>query len=107
MNKLVIWDKKTSLIYNNGVEKTAEEVIQDYPVTKYGTTIIEYIGDSPVMVGFWDIGSLKKTYNLPDDLTDEETIKAAENAINNPPAPIASPEERIAAALEFQNLMSL
>jgi|GEM_PF-2258266 len=87
MKKFLIWNKQTPLIYNNGVKKTPEEVFEDYPKTKYGTVIIEYTDDNVNMNGFWTPSELKAVYKLDSDLTDKQTITAAEDAVNNPPPP--------------------
>jgi hypothetical protein len=44
---------------------------------------------------------------IVDGMTDEEILAAIEDFEDNPPQADPSAEERIAAAMEFQNLMSL
>ena len=50
---------------------------------------------------------MRGIYNIDSTLTEEEAIAKIEEIINTEPEQEASAEERIASALEYQNLMSM
>lgn len=60
------------------------------------------------MLSFDDISTLCDVYGVDPELPDNEALAAIIEAANKPePEPEPSAEERIAAALEYQNLASL
>ena len=127
--KYKIWNKTDSLITPIGEVLTAEQVIAKYPMA--GIEGIDFIiCDAPISLGvFMEFTQTKDVYKprileiaSTPDMTESEIqeIKDAYDASTpeeilemisfmeaNPPPAEPTAEERIAAALEFQNLLSL
>ena len=110
--KYKIWNKTDNLVTPTGKVLTPQEVFQKYPAAAMeGMKYI--IADQPIsMAVFMEFESTKNAYKqmgvpITDDMTDQEVLDAISAWEENPPAPEPTAEERIAAALEFQNLNSL
>ena len=107
--KYKIWNKQDSLVTPIGEVLTAEEVKNKYPASRIeGSKWI--ICDSFHSLGvFMEFTQTKETYKalgveITDDMTDQEVLDAISYFEENPPEPEPSAEERIAAAMEYQNL---
>lgn len=110
--KYKIWDKQSNLITPIGEVLTPEQVFKRYPSSAIeGMKYI--ICDAPISMGvFMEFESAKNHYKalgvpITDNMTDQEVLDAISNWEENPPTPPPSPEERIAAAIEFQNLLNM
>jgi len=110
--KYKIWNKTDSLITPIGEVLTPQQVIERHPAA--GLEGMKYIiADQPIsMAVFMEFEATKNFYKqlgvpITDDMTDQEVLDAISAWEENPPAPEPTAEERIAAALEFQNLTSL
>lgn len=108
--KYKIWDKQEHLVTPTGKVLTPEQVFDRYPASRN----LKYIvADQPIsMAVFMEFEATKTHYKrlgvpITDDMTDQEVLDAISAWEENPPAPEPTAEERIAAALEFQNLMLL
>lgn len=109
-----IWDKKTPVITPVGKVFTAKQWMEKHPLAQIDTMkVVCQKGD--INGGFFGVLSqMKMTWeaqglDFSTCTTDEEileAIEAAEDAVNAP-SDEASAEERIAAALEAQNLMAM
>lgn len=112
--------KRTLEIYNNQKtyffptmeEATPDRVGLEYAVVNSDMTCVIETDASRVM--FYTapvpIGLMAERHGInPDSYYDDETLLTAiENKMNEPqPEPEPSAEERIASAMEFQNLMNL
>ena len=110
--KYKIWDRQETLITPIGEVLEPEQVFERYPMAR-----LEHmkfiICDAPISLGvFMEFEQTKQMYKemgvpITDNMTDQEVLDAISYFEENPPVPEPSAEERIAAALEFQNLMSL
>ena len=107
-----IWNKTDNLVTPTGKVLTPQQVIEKYPAA--GVEGIKYIiADQPIsMAVFMEFEATKNFYKqlgvpITDDMTDQEVLDAISAWEENPPAPEPTAEERIAAALEFQNLTTL
>jgi len=110
--KYKIWNKTDSLITPIGEVLTPQQVIERHPAA--GLEGMKYIiADQPIsMAVFMEFEATKAFYKqlgvpITDDMTDQEVLDAISAWEENPPAPEPTAEERIAAALEFQNLTTL
>jgi len=110
--KYKIWNKTDSLITPIGEVLTPQQVIERHPAA--GLEGMKYIiADQPIsMAVFMEFEATKAFYKqlgvpITDDMTDQEVLDAISDWEENPPAPEPTAEERIAAALEFQNLTTL
>ena len=122
MNKYAIWDKQSPIITPIGEVLTAEQWIQRYPVAGIDSiTVICAAGE--INGGFFGtLGQMVDMYtkmgcDFFNCITDEEKLEAIEEfeeskeaeakAAAEAKANEISTEERIAAALEAQVLMSM
>ena len=110
--KYKIWNKQDNLITPIGEVLTPQQVFERYPAAAING--IKYIiCDAPInMAVFMEFEATKEHYKrlgvpITDDMTDQEVLDAISYWEENPPAPEPTAEERIAAALEFQNIMML
>ena len=107
--KYKIWNKQDSLVTPIGEVLTAEEVMNRYPASRIEDSKW-IICDSFYSLGvFMEFTQTKEAYKalgveITDDMTDQEVLDAISYFEENPPAPEPSAEERIAAAMEYQNL---
>ena len=102
MRDMRLWDK-TSNVNLMGQEHTPAQLQAAYPMQTDGECVLEYV--SPHIVGGIDnLQILAQVWNIPVT-TPQETLDAILAAMEVPPEPSA--EERIAAAMEYQNLLSM
>lgn len=106
MIKLVKFDNKTTYMFPNGEIAPPEKIAQQFPAVTQFTHVLEINGDMCQAV--INLNALRNIHNISPTLTEDEAITAIETIINTPaPPPEPSAEERIASAMEFQNLMML
>lgn len=106
MLKMVKFDGRTTYMYPNGEMATPERIKADFPAVDEFTHVLEINGN--VCQAVMELGALRGIHNIDESLTEDEAIAKIEEIVNTPaPEPAPSAEERIAASLEFQNLMSL
>lgn len=103
-----MYDGETVYMFPNGELATKERMIKEHPaILTFPHYIITDINEEMV-TEIIHVGQAKTLYQLDSNLSVEEARKQLELVINQKPEePLPSPEERIAAALEFQNLMML
>lgn len=112
--RYAIWDKKTSVITPSGNIYTSDEWMNKYPVSKLDNIIVVCAAGEVNGSFFGILGQMKQIYEANGvDFSSCETpeqcleaIEAYEDEMNKPNTEPTT-EERIAAALEFQNLMSM
>jgi hypothetical protein len=110
--KYKIWNGTDNLITPIGEVLTPQQVLQRYPAA--GVAGMKFIiADQPIsMAVFMEFEATKNAYKqqgvpITDDMTDQEVLDAISYWEEHPPVPEPTAEERIAAALEFQNLTSM
>lgn len=111
MARYAIWNKQDPILTPIGEVLTAEQWIQRYPIA--GLPNIKVVCAAGEINGafFGTLGQLMEMYkdcDFSNCTTDEEklaVIEAFEDEMNTP-SNEASAEERIAAALEYQNMMA-
>lgn len=111
-----IYLKKYSLndtyIAPAGTVMDGESVKKDFPAVTKVTFIVQTDGTGEMMYGMYTLSSMRTRYKIDASLGEDAAIKAIEDAMNaeqiameqNSSQPSA--EERIAAAMEYQNIMS-
>lgn len=114
LKRYAIWDKTSTIITPIGEVLTAEQWIARYPVASL-PNIVVVCAAGEINGGFFGtLGQMVQMYEAQGadfseattDIEKLEVIEAFEDAQNEPDLnPTA--EERIAAALEFQNVMAL
>lgn len=116
LKRYAIWDKKTPVITPIGEYFTPEQWIERYPVAGLDNiTIVCSVGDinggyfgilSQMVILYTDMGA-----DFSEAETDEEKLEVIEafEDMQNDPGDLteSTPEERIAAALELQNLLAM
>lgn len=108
-----IWDKKSDIYTPSGAKFTAEQWMEKYPWVKIPQA--KMVITTGIINGgcAMELGATKEHYRrmgaeIADDMTDEQALDAIEAFEDCPPSTGEStPEERIAAALELQNVMAM
>lgn len=110
---LEIYDHKKTYLFPNMMQATPDEVAKNYSAVNIpGLTCVFETDISRTM--FYTVPEpidvIKDRYNIDPSLSDKDAILAIEAILNTPQPEIEtepSAEERIAAALEFQNLLNI
>ena len=96
---------KTYMFPDNSIA-TPERITAEYPAVTVFPHVLEVNGD--VCQAIMNLNALRQMHSIDAALTEDEAIAAIETIVNTPPpSPEPSTEERMVAAMEFQNLMSL
>ncbi|MHB1154058.1 MAG: hypothetical protein ACYCWE_20295 [Eubacteriales bacterium] len=101
---LKLWDKQTNLIFPNGAPRTPEQVYAEYPWARY---VGVAVNTGVVTTCIENMEILRDIYKIDESLTDTEALTAIQIIKDTVVEPEPSAEERIAASLEFQNMMML
>lgn len=111
--RYAIWDKKSHVICPSGEVFTAEQWIERYPVASLPSITVLCAAGEINGAFFGTLGQMKQMFesqgaDFSTCTTDEEVLDAIEAFEDemNAPSDEVSAEERIAAALEYQNLMA-
>lgn len=108
MIKIEKYTGNKTYMFPNGELATPERVKKDYPAVDTFTHIVETDEASQVMFAIQNLAAIKSQMGIDMSLSDEEAISRIEEIRNTPPTePEVSVEERIAAALEFQNVLNM
>lgn len=95
-------------MFPNGAIATKEAVLKQFPAALSFVHFVETDENGEIMWAFQNLSAMRTMYEIDSSLSEEEALKKIEEIINTPPSePEPSAEERMAAAMEFQNLMSL
>jgi hypothetical protein len=105
MKKLEKWTGQKTYMYPNGELATPERINADFPAGLHFTHVIETDESGQVCFAFMNLSALRSQYEIDIELSEDDAIAEIEAIINTPePEPEPSAEERIAAAMEYQNL---
>ena len=108
MIKIEKYDGLKTYMFPNGELATPERAKKDYPAVEAFTHIVETDEAGQVMFAIQNLAAIKSQMGIDMSLSDEEAISRIEEIRNTPPPePEVSAEERIAAALEFQNVLNM
>lgn len=105
MLRLEKFDGTKTYMFPNGAVATPDAIRSQFPAVDAFTHVLEINGN--VCQAVMELQALRSLHNVDESLTEEEAIQVLEQIINTPPEQIPSPEERIASALEFQNILML
>lgn len=95
-------------MFPNGAVATPEVIVEQFPAVNTFTHIIETDEAGEVCFAVQNLSAMRGFYNIDSNLTEEQAIAIIQEIVNTPdPEPEPSAEERIAAAMEYQNMMSL
>lgn len=110
--KYKIWDGQETLVTPIGEVLTATQVKDRYPASALPNMKF-IICDSPISLGvFMEFEQTIQMYKqmgveINNAMTDQEVLDAISYFEENPPIAEPTAEERIAAAMEYQNLMNM
>lgn len=107
MKKVIKYDGTKTFMYPNGEVATPERVLADFPAVLTFPHIIETDEAEEVCFAVQNLSAMRSIYNIDFSLNEEEAILAIQEVINTEPEYEPSAEERIASALEYQNLVSM
>lgn len=108
MIKIEKYDGSKTYMFPNGELATPERVKKDYPAVDTFTHIVETDEASQVMFAIQNLAAIKSQMGIGISTSEEEAINQIEELRNAPaPEPEPTPEERIASALEFQNVLNM
>lgn len=108
MIKIEKYTGTKTYMYPNGALATPEVMKQDFSAIEAFTHIIETDEAGQVCFAVQNLAAVRSQLGINPSLTEDEAIVAIEE-LRNAPVPEAEPsaEERIAAALEYQNLLTM
>jgi hypothetical protein len=107
---LTVYDSSKNYLYPSKEIATPELVSQHYPLVNMGIKCVIETDSTGLM--FYtspeSLDVLRGIHEIDESLTDEDALTAIEEILNTPEEVNTEPtaEERIAAALEYQNLLS-
>lgn len=108
MIKIEKYDGSKTYMFPNGELATPERVKKDYPAVDTFTHIVETDEAGQVMFAIQNLAAIKSQMGIDMSINDDEAISQIEEIRNTPPPePEPTPEERVAAALEFQNVLNI
>lgn len=94
-------------MYPSGKLADKAKVLADFEAALTFPHVVETDENGQVMFGFYNLSALRTQYGIDPDLDENEAIVAIQNKMNEPaPEPEPSAEERIAAAMEYQNMLA-
>lgn len=108
MIKIEKYDESKTYMYPNGNLASPERVKKDFPAVTAFTHIVETDEAGQVMFAIQNLAAIKSQMGIDSSLSEEEAIAKIEELRNEPqPEPEPTAEERVAAALEFQNVLNM
>lgn len=108
--KLVKYDHQHTFMFPTGKLATPAVMEREYPACKSFDFIVTTDEQMQTCYSFQNMASMRGFYGIDPARTDEEALAELEEIMNAPPeepAALPTAEERIAAALEYQNLVSM
>ena len=96
-------------MFPNGAIADKEAVLKEFPAALTFAHYVETDENHEVMWAFQNLSAMRTMYNIDSSLSEEEALAKIQEIINTEPEVDNTPsaEERIAAALEYQNLNSM
>ena len=106
--KIEKYDGTKVYMHPNGELATPEKIKQRFPASEVFTHIVETDEQGQVMIAFQNLAAVRTQMGIDPSLSEEEAMAKIEELRNTPqPEPEPTPEERIAASLEFQNILNM
>lgn len=108
MIKIEKYTGNKTYMYPNGALATPGTLKADFPAVEAFTHIIETDEAGQVCFAVQNLAAVRSQMGIDSALSEDEAIAKIEEIRNTPPAEAdPSAEERIAAALEYQNIANL
>lgn len=105
MLKLEKFTGNKTYMFPNGTMADPATIRNHFPAVDSFTHIIEVNGD--VCQAVESLAALRGIHNIDPALSDDDAITALNVIINTPPPVVITPDERLAAAAEFNNILAL
>ena len=95
-------------MHPNGELATPEKIKERFPASEVFTHIVETDEQGQVMFAFQNVAAVRTQMGIDPSLSEEEAMAKIEELRNAPkPEPEPTATERVAAALEFQNILNM
>lgn len=94
-------------MFPNGALATPQTVLAQFPAASSFVHIVETDALGEVMFAFQNLSAMRTLHGISAELNEVQAIEAVQTAINFVPIYDPIPEERIAAQMEYQNLITL
>lgn len=108
MIKIEKYDGSKTYMFPNGDLASPERVKKDYPAVEAFTHIVETDEAGQVMFALQNLAAIRSQMGIDSSLSEDEAISKIEEIRNAPqPEPEPTAQDRIAAALEFQNVLNM
>lgn len=106
--KIEKYDGTKVYMHPNGELATPEKIKQRFPASEVFTHIVETDEQGQVMIAFQNLAAVRTQMEIDPSLSEEEAMAKIEELRNTPqPEPEPTELERLAAAIEFQNVLSM
>lgn len=107
MKKIEKYNGNKTYMFPNGMLARPEDIEAQFPAVKVFTHIIETDEAGQVCFAVENLSAMRSFYNIDASLSEDEAIAKIEEIRNIVLEEEITAEERIASALEYQNLMSM
>lgn len=96
-------------MFPNGALATKEAVLKQFPAALDFVHYVETDENGEVMWAFQNLSAMRTLYKIDAALSEAQALAKIQEIINTEPEvdTTPSPEERIASALEFQNVLAM
>lgn len=102
------YDGTKTYMHPSGELATPEKIKQRFPAVEVFTHIVETDEQGQVMFAFQNLAAVRTQMEIDPSLSEEEAMAKIEELRNTPqPEPEPTELERLAAAIEFQNVLSM
>lgn len=107
MIKIEKYTGEKTYMYPSGGLATPEDVKKKYPAVAHFVHLVETDEEGQVLFAIENLAAVKSRFSIPKSMSEEEAIKKIEEIRNTIPEQLPSPQERIAAALEYNNILNM
>lgn len=91
----------------SGAIMTPEVTVKQFPAVTVFAHVVETDANGEIMFALQNLSAMRSQYGIAPELSEAEAIAALQEAINVEPEHEPTAEERIAAMLEYQNLLGM
>ena len=107
MKKLEMYDGNKSYMFPNGALATKEAVLKQFPACLTFTHVVETDNDGEMMFAMMNLSALRSIHNVDTSLSKDNAVIKIQEILNVVVIQEPTTEERMVAAVEFQNLLAL
>lgn len=108
MLKIEKYNPTKTYMFPNGTIATPQIIQEKYPAVNVFQHIVETDEQGEVLFALQNLAAVRGQMGVDSSLSEDEAVAKIEELRNAPPPePTPSPEDRIAANLEWQTLLTL